>query len=514
MRAIKVLWALGPVAVLLAGCSAGAQSEAAGRGARDAGAGDASVEADATVGDPDASDDAATDGAADDGATEGATDAGADTAPGCTGGKLDCNADGADGCEVDPSGDKLNCGDCSVVCPDAQDGTALCIGGTCALACTSGRSDCDHDVTTGCETDVTSDPANCGGCNKSCGTAACISGACACASTTQTAAQLPLDLYFMFDQSGSMDTAVGSGGTAWDAVRSAFSAFVADPKSAGMGVGTQFFPPGSDASCFSDSDCGNGLSCVGVFLFLPGTCGVSNDCPVGLYSKPKLAITLLPAGAGAVTGSFNGQAPVGADTPTGPALAGAIAYAKGWATANPLHKVAVVLATDGEPNACSPSDIPGIAALASAAYASAPSVPSFVIGVGSSLSNLDAIAKAGSGNQTGAFLVDTGGNAVQQFEAALEAIRGKLLGCDYAPPTSSGGTPDYSKVNVQTTVQGAVSKLATVAGAGGCDPTAGGWYYDNPAAPTKITLCPVNCTAVQADPNAQVDIEVGCPSRQ
>jgi hypothetical protein len=39
---------------------------------------------------------------------------------------------------------------------------------------------------------------------------------------------------------------------------------------------------------------------------------------------------------------------------------------------------------------------------------------------------------------------------------------------------------------------------------------AGGWYYDNPAAPTKVILCPATCMTVQADSNAKVDVQFGC----
>jgi hypothetical protein len=41
----------------------------------------------------------------------------------------------------------------------------------------------------------------------------------------------------------------------------------------------------------------------------------------------------------------------------------------------------------------------------------------------------------------------------------------------------------------------------------------GGWYYDNPTTPTKITLCPSTCTDVQNDPSANVSIELGCATQ-
>ena len=51
-------------------------------------------------------------------------------------------------------------------------------------ACPAGTMDCDHDPSNGCETDVTNDPLNCGGCGKSCAgkfphaEAECLQGKC------------------------------------------------------------------------------------------------------------------------------------------------------------------------------------------------------------------------------------------------------------------------------------------------------------------------------------------------
>jgi hypothetical protein len=39
----------------------------------------------------------------------------------------------------------------------------------------------------------------------------------------------------------------------------------------------------------------------------------------------------------------------------------------------------------------------------------------------------------------------------------------------------------------------------------------GGWYYDNPAAPTKVTLCPQTCGPLQMTANSKVQVLYGCP---
>ena len=43
-----------------------------------------------------------------------------------------------------------------------------------------------------------------------------------------------------------------------------------------------------------------------------------------------------------------------------------------------------------------------------------------------------------------------------------------------------------------------------------CDPTNGGWYYDDPVLPKTVTLCPASCNTVTADVTGQVNIDVGC----
>src|SRR5690606_34181073 len=58
--------------------------------------------------------------------------------------------------------------------------TASCVSGSCGIGtCEPGFFDCDLDPTNGCESEVNSDAANCGGCGLACGSGqACENGAC------------------------------------------------------------------------------------------------------------------------------------------------------------------------------------------------------------------------------------------------------------------------------------------------------------------------------------------------
>lgn len=395
-----------------------------------------------------------------------------------------------------------------------------------------------------------------------------------CAKDTQQAKQLPLDIYLMVDTSGSMTGTVMGGQTKWDAVKSAITSFVNDPKSAGIGLGLQYFPllvPGAaaqtcanDAACGTltpciqnracakngplqfckvDADCGGGgVKCqdlgtcpiggalclrdpnygcplIGCSYFSLSYCSGRDKCTVPDYQMPAVNIQTLPGVGMSVINSMGARSPDGL-TPTGPALQGTINQAKAYATANAGHTVVSVLVTDGFPTECTPQDIPSIASIAAGGVNGSPSVKTFVIGVFTAAeqtqatANLNQIAMSGGTQQ--AFVISTNQNVSQAFIAALDQIRGSSLPCSYTLPVPAMGTPDYNAVNVQFTTQGKTFTIGNVKGAGTCDPTNGGWYYDidpTMGTPTKVILCPATCNAVKADPAGRVDVVQGCATK-
>ncbi len=101
----------------------------------------------------------------------------------CDMGFEDCDGDAANGCEADFSSTS-DCGSCGNVCDPVPNGTVAC-NGTCEIATCSGTNrDCDGTYDNGCETDITSDTANCGGCGVTCmvgnrvGAVSCVDGSC------------------------------------------------------------------------------------------------------------------------------------------------------------------------------------------------------------------------------------------------------------------------------------------------------------------------------------------------
>jgi len=174
--------------------------------------------------------------------------------------------------------------------------------------------------------------------------------------------------------------------TRWSAATDAINAFLASPSSTGIGVGIGFFE-GPDF------------------------------CNAAAYAVPTVPIEALPGTASAISSALATNSP-GGTTPTEPALAGAIEYAKAYTTSAPEHKAVVVFVTDGMPNGCN-STVSGAAAIAQAGYSGTPSVKTYVVGLGATAA-LDQIALAGSGGVDHYF--SASGDVSTRLLTALETI--------------------------------------------------------------------------------------------
>jgi hypothetical protein len=262
-----------------------------------------------------------------------------------------------------------------------------------------------------------------------------------CAEEAHRAEIVPVDLMLLVDTSSSMTESAGVGNK-WQAAQSALSAFVRDPRSAGLGAGLQFYPGGRERSCVNDLDCGaatagtfycrvrqgcvgpggliggsacggpNGASCIaGTTCTTIGHCATSGadcerigqPCPAaeGMceggqrgcqitfpfsgcdepgYAVPAVPIDVLPMNEMRLTRTLLNKVPAG-NTPMGPAVRGVLTHLKARLDANPGHKVALVLVGDGLPGGCAMSDIGSIATNLNGAFTATPSIPTYVIGV-------------------------------------------------------------------------------------------------------------------------------------
>ena len=178
--------------------------------------------------------------------------------------------------------------------------------------------------------------------------------------------------------------------------------------------------------------------------------------------------------------------------------------------------MAIVVATDGEPNDCE-STVDSVAAIAADGSQAAPSISVYVIGVGTNLMSLDQVAAAGGTKH--AYVVDPSRDVTASFVEAMNAIRGRAaLPCEYGiPEASSGEAVDFGRVNVAFTgsgdAGGAKTVLLQVPDASACSATEAGWYYDDPAAPKSVELCPAACARAKADVEGRIDVLVGCKTQ-
>ena len=99
----------------------------------------------------------------------------------CDAGFEDCDDSAANGCEIDTARNVEHCGGCDMPCALGTNvATASCEDSTCGVAtCTGDFADCDDSPGNGCEIDTAIDPMHCGGCTMACALDNVVAHACA-----------------------------------------------------------------------------------------------------------------------------------------------------------------------------------------------------------------------------------------------------------------------------------------------------------------------------------------------
>jgi len=331
----------------------------------------------------------------------------------------------------------------------------------------------------------------------------------ACAGVSSTTQLTPVNLVVMLDRSGTMgDTSENPTylpANRWIPVTTALESFFADPGSAGMSAALTFFP------------------------------NTANSCNASDYydNKAEVPLTALPVNDTTFTSKINANLPKNADTPTLAAVQGAIQQAQKINTDDPTGKAVIVLVTDGEPYCCTFPPAANLGCIngatpangytdvnapqrlidsANAIAAVKATIPTYVIGVSdvpADIANLNDLATAGGTNAI--FVTAAAGSADATKTAllnALDSIRHNVVSCDFTIPTPSDGrTIDVNKINVKYTPTGQAAQ--TPAYSADCSDTSG-WHFDNPAAPTKVSLCSAACDKVRSTAGAKVDVVFEC----
>ncbi len=327
----------------------------------------------------------------------------------------------------------------------------------------------------------------------------------ACREVAYGAEAQPINIHILLDRSVSMYEPVSAsdvgGPTRWEAVTSALKAFLQRDELLGAKVSLQFF----------------------------GLADIADDCSVEKYATPRVALGPLAEVRADVLEALDTTQP-GSLTPTAPALRGALQYAARVAreAENAGRPSIVVLASDGVPSECFPTDERGEPILSNvelertlkefasppldaAGSATQPAVRTYVVGTQELRVSASSLANAGGGQ---AFLLgaETGAAFEAQFLDALLSIVVKPLTCEIPipePPEDSTDMIDVDKVRVRFTsaASNTTSEIPFASGGIGACGRTNAWFYDQPMNPQKIVFCPNTCQTLGA---GDLHIELGC----
>jgi hypothetical protein len=378
---------------------------------------------------------------------------------------------------------------------------SLCLGTGCSKQDESGASDGAGSGSGGSSSIVISGSGSQGS-GASSGSGATDFVPCSGQAFEQELVGGPLDIYLIFDRTASMgtDCAYRAGQT----------------------------PPTSSKACFATYAISDYLVNVKpesdtrlAFQFMSLA---DNDCDGVLYQTPMVDLRQLPVSASdSLIRSISDETFKGGfGTHIEGALRGMSVYTRTHRTDG--REMIGVLMTDGDPNGCQEN----VATLASiiSNHLAATGIRTFIIGMeGATDANLARYADAGGAelhdNWCGSATPpcrfwNVGNGSGNAIASALSAIiqQASPMPCEIAasgfvPP--SGENVDWGKVNVNFADQGATTTIGRVPDAAACPSDKPAWYYDIPAAPTAIQLCPAACDLVTSSSvGARVNVVVGC----
>lgn len=318
-------------------------------------------------------------------------------------------------------------------------------------------------------------------------------GSCV-ATSVEEAKPVGLDLVLLIDRSISNSYAVGSetakpAGAGqvrrWDLLTAAIERFLIAPEVASNQVSL-------------------------TFLSYTGSATPATECNPSVYANAVVALDTAAANAAPILNAMQSVNPAGM-SPLVPALTGAFRYATIEQSKDPLREKVVVYIGDGFPNLCdqrSPSDVTSVISEAAAAVTP---IRTFIIGFGSPETvdsarfNLLNYASVGDSGKPPYVINEAAGaeGAQNQLTAALLDIAATPTNCAYQVSATSPG-----QVALTYRSNDELREIPYVSDAAACATAArGGWYFDNPVAPSSVRVCPCTCSSVGT---GQLTIAYGC----
>lgn len=259
------------------------------------------------------------------------------------------------------------------------------------------------------------------------------------------------------------------------------------------------------------------------FMAMPGY--VCEGGPNNPQSQAVVGLTQLPVdAANPLITALSDDGPYGVgDGNASTAIEAALRGIADYTVANrtPGRKMIGILITDGDPTVCN-TDVPFLGTLVSD-HLTNNGIETYIIGMtGSTEANLEVYAVGGGapehttycGSMASCHYWTVGDGDPAAFVDALNQIQAAaLLPCSYQiPDPPAGEVVDINLVNAEfTTATGEQIKMTRVDAAVGCQPGVYQWYYDNPAAPTSLELCPDACqVATEQGQGSSVKVAYGC----
>jgi len=236
-----------------------------------------------------------------------------------------------------------------------------------------------------------------------------------------------------------------------------------------------------------------------------------DQCDFDNYLTPFVPMTPVPLVADDLRAAFaSARYTYGRNAPR-PALAGTLMYLRQRQDASPLIQHAALLVLDHLELYCDTS-ANSVASVAAAALAEEPSILTAVYAPssGGPIPELDLVAAAG-GTRAASYaeLAPDAGAPWEGLVDGLRRIRKQATACSFAMPVSEEGAIDPQRVRVlfQESPSLPERSLPLLDSLAGCTGGRDGFYYDNPADPRVLRLCPASC-AISRSAAAQAELTV------